>query len=184
MRVPLATLAGIAVLTSAVAAACGGNGGGDATPAPTPAASPTPSPTAATMSTDAATATPEGERVAVFITGDGRQVSLSVEVADSPEERQQGLMFREELPEDAGMIFLYEEETAAGFWMRDTLIPLSIAFVSGEGIIIDIQDMEPLSEELHHSPAPFIAAVEANQGWFERNGIAPGDRVLLQTAVP
>jgi uncharacterized membrane protein (UPF0127 family) len=106
----------------------------------------------------------------------GREVVLSVEVADTPEERSVGLMFRESLPEDAGMIFVYTEETTLGFYMKNTTVPLSIAFIGRDGVIIDIQDMQPLDETLHYAPAPYFYAVEVNQGWYARNGIGVGDR--------
>lgn len=116
-------------------------------------------------------------------TSAGNEAVLFVEVADSPEERQQGLMHRESLPEDAGMLFVYEEDTGTGFSMRNTTIPLSIAFVTAGGVIVDIQDMEPLSEEVHRSPQPYRYAVEANQGWFGDNGVEVGDVVQLPAGV-
>lgn len=88
-------------------------------------------------------------------------------------------MFREELPEDRGMLFVFEYDTTSGFWMKDTLIPLTVAFVAADGRVIDVQDMEPLSEETHFPPGPYRYAVEANQGWFQRNQIFPGSRMEL-----
>jgi len=102
-----------------------------------------------------------------------------VEVADSAEERTRGLMFREGLPEDEGMLFVFDGDTTSGFWMKDTLIPLSIAFLTSDGAIIDIQDLEPLDVTLHYAPSPHRWAVEANRGWFERNGVQVGDQVEL-----
>jgi hypothetical protein len=107
----------------------------------------------------------------------GRPVGLVVEIADTPAARTRGLMFRETLDANAGMLFVWPEDTGSGFWMMDTTIPLSIAFISAAGGILDIQDMKPLDTTLHHSPEPFRYAVEANRGWFEENGIAEGDRV-------
>jgi uncharacterized membrane protein (UPF0127 family) len=77
------------------------------------------------------------------------------------------------------MLFVWPEDTASGFWMKDTLIPLSIAFIDAGGKIVGIQDMQPLDETLHHSPSPYRYAVEANQGWFAERGIAVGDSVTL-----
>ncbi len=91
-------------------------------------------------------------------------------------------MFRESLAEDAGMLFVFERETEAGFWMKNTLVPLSIAFISAGGVILHIEDMEPLTENLHYSPQPYRYAVEANQGWFARNSIGVGD--TLQPPLP
>jgi len=115
----------------------------------------------------------------VFTNGSGEAVELMVEIADTPEERQQGLTLREHLPEDQGMLFDFGQETQTAFWMKDTPIPLSIAFVSLEGVIVDLRDMEPFSTELHRSSQPYLYAVEANQGWFERNGIGLGNSVEI-----
>jgi uncharacterized membrane protein (UPF0127 family) len=110
-----------------------------------------------------------------FTNSDGEEVVLSVEVADEPEERTTGLMHRASLPEDAGMIFVYPEGTTTGFYMRNTTIPLSIAFIGADGVIIDIQDMQPLDETLHYAPGTYMYAVEVNQGWYARNGVGVGD---------
>lgn len=103
---------------------------------------------------------------------------LAVEIADTPEERRVGLMNRETLPDGAGMLFLFPEDTQAGFWMKDTLVPLSIAFIDSAGQIIDIQDMAPLDETLLSPGEQYRYAVEANQGWYAENSLAPGDRLL------
>ncbi len=119
----------------------------------------------------------------VFTLGSGETASLTVEIADTPEKRSQGLMGRESLPDLAGMLFVWPEDTSAGFWMKDTLIPLSIAFIDTEGKIVDIQDMQPLDETLHHSPQPYRYAVETNQGWFEEHRIEAGDAVSFPESV-
>ncbi len=103
---------------------------------------------------------------------------VRVEVADSPEERRQGLMFRETLPADEGMLFVFEHEQVLSFWMKDTTIPLSIAFVSRDGEIVAIQDMEPLDERtFHRSSRPALYALEMNQGWFGQHEVAAGATV-------
>jgi uncharacterized membrane protein (UPF0127 family) len=132
--------------------------------------------TVTASATPLASPTPAGPTV-TFTNAAGDEVVLSVEVADDDAERSRGLMFRETLAENAGMIFVYTTDTQAAFYMRNTTVPLSIAFISGDGVIIDIQDMAALDETLHHAPAPYRYAVEANQGWFARNGIAVGDGV-------
>jgi uncharacterized membrane protein (UPF0127 family) len=119
-----------------------------------------------------------------FVNEAGAEIDLFVEVADSPEERTRGLMFRESLPEDQGMLFVFEQEGNHSFWMKDTTIPLSIVFIEGEGEIIGIQDMEPLSEELHAPGEPYLYAVEVNQGWFQRNGISTGSGVRIARSTP
>ncbi len=107
-------------------------------------------------------------------------IPVRVEFADSHEERRQGLMFRETLPADEGMLFVFEREQLLSFWMKDTPIPLSIAFISQDGEIVDIQDMEPLDERtFHRSPRPALYALEMNQGWFGRHEVEVGDRVAF-----
>jgi uncharacterized membrane protein (UPF0127 family) len=148
-----------------LAAACDGGDGG-ATPAPQPTA-------------------PSGlETVTLtFINGDGKEVELLAEIADEPQERSRGLMFRESLDENAGMIFVFGGETNAGFWMENTTIPLSIAFIDAGGTIVDIHDMQPLDRTLTHSSEPYYYAVEVNQSWYERNNIFVGDRMEVPEEV-
>lgn len=104
--------------------------------------------------------------------------SLWVEVADRPETRQVGLMFRRSLPEDEGMLFVFEEPQVLEFWMRNTYLPLDVAFVSQSGVILNIEAMKPLDEgPRYRSCGPARYAIEANQGWFARRGIGPGAKV-------
>lgn len=99
-------------------------------------------------------------------------------MAESAEKRRTGLMFRKELPPDSGMLFVFEKEQILSFWMKNTFLPLSIAFIATNGMILEIQDMAPMDEEnLHRSPLPVRYALEMEQGWFRKNGIAPGDRI-------
>ena len=119
----------------------------------------------------------------VVLEGSGGTTTITVEVADSPDERSEGLMGREDLPEDSGMVFLFEEPVSSQFVMRDTLIPLSIAFADSEGRIVTIRDMEPCREEpcpTYASDAPFTAALEVNQGAFERWDVSVGDRLRVE----
>lgn len=105
-------------------------------------------------------------------------VPLEVEIADTPRSRQTGLMFRERLPENEGMLFVFERVDYLSFWMKNTLIPLSIAFIDADGKIVQIEDMEPLDEQTHHrSVKPVLYALEVNQGWFKRHGVNVGDQV-------
>jgi hypothetical protein len=108
------------------------------------------------------------------------EVEVAVEVADSSEERQRGLMGRQELAPDAGMVFLHEEPSTSGFWMKDTLIPLSVAFWDDQGRIVGLVDMEPCRSEpcdVYAAPGPWVGAVEVNQGFFANSGVRVGDRV-------
>ena len=123
-----------------------------------------------------------GEATLVIQTDSG-EVHVEVEVADSPEERARGLMFREELPPDGGMVFLQEAPTRGTFWMKDTLIPLSLAVWGPDGRIRSILDMEPCPEEpcpSYDPEAAWVGAVEVNRGFLDRNGVQGGDLVRLE----
>jgi uncharacterized protein len=111
----------------------------------------------------------------------GERVPVRVEIADTEAEQQTGLMGRSALAEDAGMLFVFEGEQALSFWMKDTLIPLSIAYFDAEGRIVDIQDMQPLDDVPPHyvSAEPAQYALEVNQGFFEEWGVMVGDTVEL-----
>ena len=98
-----------------------------------------------------------------------------VEVVRTPEERAQGLMGRKHLGEDEGMLFIFEKEDYHSFWMKNTLIPLSIAFIDREGKILKIADMEPLTLDSHPPPKPILYALEMKRGWFLTNGVQVGD---------
>lgn len=102
-----------------------------------------------------------------------------VEVADTPEARARGLMHREWLDPDAGMLFVFEGPVRAAFWMKDTLLSLSIAFIAADGSVVDIQDMEPLSLEPHAPPAEYLYALETNAGWFAEHGVGAGARAWI-----
>jgi uncharacterized membrane protein (UPF0127 family) len=124
------------------------------------------------------------ETASVVLDGDGRSTTIAVEVADTPDERRQGLRGREELDADTGMVFLFGEPVSTEFVMEDTLIPLSIAFVDEAGRIVAIRDMEPCRADpcpTYRSNRPFTAAIEVNQGAFERWGVVAGDRVRVET---
>ena len=98
-----------------------------------------------------------------------------VEIVRTPEERARGLMGRTHLAEDEGMLFIFEKEDYHSFWMKDTLLPLSIAFIDREGKILKIADMEPLTLDSHPPPKPILYALEMRKGWFSANGIQGGD---------
>ncbi len=105
-------------------------------------------------------------------------IAVEVEVAITPAERAQGLMYREHLVENGGMLFIYPYPQELRFWMRNTQIPLDIAFIDHEGIIISIQAMDQTESDDHTvSPAPALYALEMNLGWFQKNGVGVGDQV-------
>ena len=103
--------------------------------------------------------------------------SVRVEVAHTYETRQRGLMHRDSLGQGTGMLFIYKDSKPRGFWMKNTRIPLSIAYANSLGEIVHIADMTPLSTERVSSLSPAKYALEMNQGWFEQNGIAKGDKI-------
>jgi len=100
-----------------------------------------------------------------------------VEVAKTPEERNHGLMGRKHLGKDEGMLFIFETEDYHGFWMKDTIVPLSIAFIDKDGRIVLITDMRPQTLDSHLPPTPVLYALEMNKGWFSSHGIKTGDVV-------
>jgi uncharacterized protein len=102
---------------------------------------------------------------------------LKVEVAATDADREKGLMFRRSLGANEGMLFIFTEPEYHSMWMKNTLIPLSVAFVDKEGVILNILDMEPQTLDTHMSAGPSIYAIETNKGWFAQKGIKAGDRV-------
>jgi uncharacterized membrane protein (UPF0127 family) len=117
--------------------------------------------------------------VSTIVNSLGERIPVQVEIADTGAERQTGLSGRTTLAEDAGMLFVFDQEQPLSFWMKDTLIPLSIAYISADGRIVDIQDMQPLDETPHPSAEPAQYALEVNQGFFTEQGVAVGDTVEL-----
>ncbi|MBZ1349353.1 DUF192 domain-containing protein [Alcaligenaceae bacterium LF4-65] len=102
---------------------------------------------------------------------------IRAEVASNYETRARGLMYRKELAPNAGMLFVFVEPGIQCFWMRNTLIPLSIAFMSDDGTITNIADMTPMTENTHCSSVPVRLALEMEQGWFTKRGITAGKKI-------
>ena len=122
------------------------------------------------------------ETTVVIDTGE-RRMRVAVEVADTADERARGLMERESLPDDAGMLFTYEDETSGGFWMKNTRIPLSIAFYGEDGEILRLLDMEPCRADpcpVYEPGVPYRGALEVNQGAFERWDVEEGDVIEVE----
>lgn len=107
---------------------------------------------------------------------------LIVEVAATPQTRETGLMNRFSLQQDHGMLFVFEVPQPLAFWMKNTYVPLSIAFVDRNGRILNIEDMRPQDESTHWSKGPALYAIEMRQGWFTSRGIGAGDVVGGLTA--
>lgn len=110
--------------------------------------------------------------------------SLQVYVARTEEERALGLMHRRELPEDEGMLFICDECAVQTFWMKDTPLPLSIAFLDDDGTILKMADLQPHDLEGESSDHPVRYVLEMNQGWFDQRGIAVGCRITGPVFLP
>lgn len=110
--------------------------------------------------------------------------SIRAEVADTPDTRRRGLMFRTRLADSSGMIFVFPDEQRISMWMKNTLIPLSVAFIDSGGRITNIEQMQPHSEQTHSSTGPAKFALEMNQGWFRERGIDSGDVVTGLERLP
>ena len=100
---------------------------------------------------------------------------IQAEVASTPASRQLGLMHRVYLPAEHGMLFVFENKELHCFWMRNTKIPLSIAFIGDDGKIVNIEEMQPMSDDNHCPAAPVRYALEMNQGWFSKKGLNAGN---------
>jgi uncharacterized protein len=125
----------------------------------------------------------EGDRPrAVIDTGAG-EVAVQVEIADNEAERERGLMGRKTLAPDAGMVFVFPEDTRSAFWMKDTLIPLSIAFYDARGRILRVLDMEPCRRDpcaVYDPEVRYRGALEVNRGAFARWDVRVGDTLRLE----
>lgn len=177
----------------ATATPTAGTAGGTApatpgTPAPTvtlteeppavPTATPTPSPTPVQPQEHG-----DGTFTIVVSQGDAR-AAVRVEVAANLDDRQRGLMFRQELAEDAGMLFLFGREVRTGFWMRNTYVPLDIAYIGADQRVIAIKQGVPLDETPLTPGENYLYVLEVNAGWFERHGMGPGAVVTLPGGLP
>lgn len=102
---------------------------------------------------------------------------IRAEVANTPESRMKGLMFRKTLGTSDGMLFVFDEPQRQCMWMRNTYVPLSVAFIDASGAILNVEDMEPLTENSHCAAGPAKFALEMNKGWFATRGLKPGTRI-------
>ncbi len=102
---------------------------------------------------------------------------IRAEVVSEPGTRAQGLMYRKSMPQNAGMLFIFDEAEVHCMWMKNTLIPLSVAFIDDRGAIVNIADMEPQTEASHCAAQPVRYALEMNRGWFAARGVKPGSRL-------
>ena len=104
---------------------------------------------------------------------------VQAEIADTPQSRERGLMQRTQLCANCGMLFVFEKAAQHGFWMKNTPLPLSIAFINADGIILNIAEMQPHSTAIHHAKGNALYALEMNRGWFAKRRIKHGQVVQL-----
>ncbi|MBF7075086.1 DUF192 domain-containing protein [Glaciecola sp. MH2013] len=110
-------------------------------------------------------------------------IALSVEFADSFDERALGLMHRRSLCDDCGMLFQFDDERIASIWMKNTFIPLDLAYITVDGTIVDIKQLKPHDLTSVKSSKPVLFALEMNQGWFAKQGIKEGDKISIEGRV-
>lgn len=103
--------------------------------------------------------------------------NIDTQVAQTPEQRSTGLMFRTDMPAHEGMLFVFEQPATQCFWMKNTLIPLTAAFVADDGTIVNLVDMKPQTTDSHCSAKPVRFVLEMNQGWFAKRGLKAGSKL-------
>lgn len=108
---------------------------------------------------------------------------IQAEIADTPQSRERGLMQRTHLCEHCGMLFVFEEAAKHGFWMKNTPLPLSIAFINAQGVIINIIEMQANTTTIHQAQEDALYALEMNRGWFSQRGIKRGDVIRRSKTV-
>ena len=116
----------------------------------------------------------QGQRLETKMNLSAGMHNIVAEVAKTPRERDIGLMFRKQMATHEGMIFVFDEPATQCFWMRNTYLPLSTAFVADDGTVVNIEDMQPQTEKSHCSTKPVRFVLEMNQGWFAKRGIKAG----------
>lgn len=143
--------------------------------------------TALAVNLTGASCTPDDEKAQpklptadlIIRAGDGQEHQIRAEIARSDTEKSKGLMFRTSLKDGEGMLFVEEGDRILSFWMKNTLIPLSIAYISSVGVITEIHDLKPGQLNPVRSTRSLRYALELPHGWFERSGVAAGDRVTI-----
>ena len=102
---------------------------------------------------------------------------IDAQVASSPDQHATGLMFRKEMPQTEGMLFVFQNPNPQCFWMKNTLLPLTAAFIADDGTIVNLEDMKPQSLDSHCSKKPVRFVLEMNQGWFTKKGFKAGSKI-------
>ena len=110
--------------------------------------------------------------------------AIQAQVAQTPEQHTVGLMFRRTMPNNEGMLFAFPEPATQCFWMKNTLLPLSAAFIQDDGTVVNIEDMQPQTLESHCSKKPVRFVLEMNQGWFAKRGLRAGTRLSGEAFKP
>ncbi len=119
-----------------------------------------------------------------IVNADRKSISIGVEIADNDIDRAKGLMYRKSLPAGRGMLFVFGREQYLNFWMKNTYVPLSIAYIGKEGVIQEIYDMKPLDTSITYpSRYPARYALEVPEGWFRATRITPGCKVILHGCI-
>ena len=109
---------------------------------------------------------------------------IDTQLAITPQQREIGLMFRKEMPVQEGMLFVFEQPATQCFWMKNTILPLTAAFVADDGTIVNLADMKPMTEDSHCSAKPVRYVLEMNVGWFDKRGIKAGARLSGRPFTP
>jgi hypothetical protein len=118
------------------------------------------------------------------VEGNGHSARVTAELAVTEGQREQGLMLRQELDQDYGMLFLFPADVRGGFWMKNTYVPLTIAYLAKDGRVMELRDGVPLSEAVLTPAEPYRYVLEVNKGWFERHGLGVGSVVHLPADLP
>ncbi|MCC6381730.1 MAG: DUF192 domain-containing protein [Dehalococcoidia bacterium] len=120
----------------------------------------------------------------IAVEGGGHSERLQVELATTEKAREQGLMFRQSLEEDRGMLFLFPTDVTVGFWMKNTYVPLTIAYLAADGTVLEVREGKPLDETVLTPARPYRMVLEVNQGWFARHGLGVGATVRVPADLP
>ena len=131
----------------------------------------------ALAATAASASAQDGPQSLPAVTLNAGMFNIHAELAKTPQQREIGRMFRPTMAQQEGMLFVFEEPATQCFWMKNTLLPLSAAFIADDGSIVNIADMKPQTEDSHCSSKPVRFVLEMNQGWFAKRGLKPGSKL-------
>ena len=109
---------------------------------------------------------------------------IDTQLAATSEQREIGLMFRKDMPQNEGMLFIFESPSQLCFWMKNTLLPLTAAFIADDGTVVNLENMKPQTTDSHCSSKPVRYVLEMNQGWFSKKGVRPGSKISGQPFHP